>query len=513
MARAARTFRIFVSSTFADLVAERNALHEHVFPLLHDFCMQHGARFQAIDLRWGVSEEAGLDQQTINICLDEIDRCRTTSPRPNFVVLLGDRYGWQPPPPQIRAQEFEEILGRVTREEEGLLREWYVLDKNAVPPEYYLKPRERGGDLEDPEAWFRLEEQLHSILEKAVEDMPLEHADRLKYVASATEQEIYNGVIRSPEEHVFCFFRSIEGLPGDESAKDYVNLGPNKCRDPVATAKLDGLKGTLKGILPRQNVRDDELHSELEVEKPYKVRWTGPDPQDPNKPPITLDHIPLLCGEVYAALRSVIEDEINQMEEVDPLARETDAHEEFAKDRARLFTGRTGIVDRIGSYIEQRTGSPLVVWGAPGSGKSAVIARAGQLAEERYPGAIVLRFIGVTPESSNVRSLLDSLCRQISDGPRSYPLQFGVAARQLPPQPRVLRPQLLCQPRQPLVRLQRRRQHIPQRRVRIRLRDHASQDRHEAQQTPPQPRNHASRACVSHPPAPRLLHCTWCDPR
>ena len=91
MPQASRTFRIFVSSTFSDLVAERNALQEHVFPRLRDLCQQHGARFQAIDLRWGVSEEAGLDQQTMKICLGEIARCQKVSPRPNFIVLLGDR--------------------------------------------------------------------------------------------------------------------------------------------------------------------------------------------------------------------------------------------------------------------------------------------------------------------------------------------------------------------------------------------------------------------------------------
>jgi hypothetical protein len=39
-------------------VAERNALQEHVFPRLREPCQLHGARFQAIDLRWGMSEEA-----------------------------------------------------------------------------------------------------------------------------------------------------------------------------------------------------------------------------------------------------------------------------------------------------------------------------------------------------------------------------------------------------------------------------------------------------------------------
>ena len=34
MPQTSRTFRIFVSSTFSDLKAERNALQEHVFPRL-----------------------------------------------------------------------------------------------------------------------------------------------------------------------------------------------------------------------------------------------------------------------------------------------------------------------------------------------------------------------------------------------------------------------------------------------------------------------------------------------
>ena len=48
-----KTFRVFVSSTFSDLKAERDALQEHVFPSLRELCMSHGVRFQAIDLRWG----------------------------------------------------------------------------------------------------------------------------------------------------------------------------------------------------------------------------------------------------------------------------------------------------------------------------------------------------------------------------------------------------------------------------------------------------------------------------
>ena len=60
---ATRTFRVFVSSTFEDMKEERDALQRDVFPKLRKLCEQHGARFQAIDLRWGVRDEAALDQK------------------------------------------------------------------------------------------------------------------------------------------------------------------------------------------------------------------------------------------------------------------------------------------------------------------------------------------------------------------------------------------------------------------------------------------------------------------
>jgi hypothetical protein len=53
MDQSSHTFRVFVSSTFSDLKAERNALEESVFPRLRELAMIHGYLFQVIDLRWG----------------------------------------------------------------------------------------------------------------------------------------------------------------------------------------------------------------------------------------------------------------------------------------------------------------------------------------------------------------------------------------------------------------------------------------------------------------------------
>jgi len=85
-----RVFRLFISSTFGDVVAEREALQKRVFPELEKFCAERGARFQAVDLRWGITE-GEEEHDTLRICLEEVRRCQELSPRPNFAVLLGDR--------------------------------------------------------------------------------------------------------------------------------------------------------------------------------------------------------------------------------------------------------------------------------------------------------------------------------------------------------------------------------------------------------------------------------------
>src|SRR5437870_5578747 len=120
---ASRTFRVFLSSTFEDLIEERNALQREVFPALRQLCEAHGARFQAIDLRWGVRDEAVLGQRMMEICLAEIERCQRTRIKPNFIVLLGDRYGRPPLPARVEATEFEALLSRIEGEADRVLVE------------------------------------------------------------------------------------------------------------------------------------------------------------------------------------------------------------------------------------------------------------------------------------------------------------------------------------------------------------------------------------------------------
>lgn len=56
------------------------------FPVIRKFCIAKGLDFQVADMRWGVRDEARIDHQITQLCLDEIDNCRNLSIGPCFVV-------------------------------------------------------------------------------------------------------------------------------------------------------------------------------------------------------------------------------------------------------------------------------------------------------------------------------------------------------------------------------------------------------------------------------------------
>jgi nephrocystin-3 len=86
-----RRIRVFVSSTFRDMMEERNLLMTHAWPELRSFCRERQVELVEVDLRWGIAEEQSTRKETLKLCMDEIRACR-----PYFIGLLGERYGWVP---------------------------------------------------------------------------------------------------------------------------------------------------------------------------------------------------------------------------------------------------------------------------------------------------------------------------------------------------------------------------------------------------------------------------------
>jgi hypothetical protein len=86
---------IFVSSTFKDMQAERDALQYKVLPKLNEFAEQYGQIIELIDLRLGINtqniSEEEQNRKVLRTCLNEIDRSR-----PFFIGIIGNRYGYIP---------------------------------------------------------------------------------------------------------------------------------------------------------------------------------------------------------------------------------------------------------------------------------------------------------------------------------------------------------------------------------------------------------------------------------
>jgi nephrocystin-3 len=93
--------RVFLSSTFQDMEAERSHLVKQVLPKVRAACLARQVGFTEIDLRWGITEEEFQNGATVEICLKEIDRCRDYPPF--FIGFLGERYGWIPKHDELAA--------------------------------------------------------------------------------------------------------------------------------------------------------------------------------------------------------------------------------------------------------------------------------------------------------------------------------------------------------------------------------------------------------------------------
>jgi hypothetical protein len=123
MASEWRTLRIFISSTFRDMQAERDHLVRFVFPQLREDLLKRRIHLVDVDLRWGVT----ADQDAFELCMDEIDRCH-----PRFICMLGGRYGWVPPGAERSITASEVHYAVLDRVDQAGFRFFYFRDPHAT---------------------------------------------------------------------------------------------------------------------------------------------------------------------------------------------------------------------------------------------------------------------------------------------------------------------------------------------------------------------------------------------
>jgi len=169
-----RQIRIFISSTFRDMMDERGYLVTRVFPALRRFCEERDISLFELDLRWGVTQEESENQMAFKICLNEVDNTR-----PFFIGLLGERYGWIPDEETQEKMkltkvfdEYEWLLAEIKKKKsitEAEIHEGAFLSDDKINAYFYI----RSPKMKTPDE-FKEENGSHS------EKMLLELKERIR---------------------------------------------------------------------------------------------------------------------------------------------------------------------------------------------------------------------------------------------------------------------------------------------------------------------------------------------
>lgn len=390
-------FRLFLSSTFSDFQHERRALHKRVFPVLDEHARAHGARFEVVDLRWGISREAQDNNHTLSICLGEIARCQRIGLPPNFAVLLGDRYGWQPPPVEITGAVWLQIMSAAGSDIQ-LLNAHYAPDKNSMPVVWRLKTHTFSRPGSDERT------ALVSAVRRAAIAAKLSPLDHPEIFFSATHQEILKGALSLPvgTADVFAYVREIKGLPLSVAGAPYVDT-TGDAWDETAHLRLEAMKQHLSAHLAPGNLRRTTTH------------WDDGG--------IATDHLEQFCEQFLSDQIGLINRALAAEDHTHATSNVNEAHRRFAEDRASLFVGRAAEVSRITNYARtycaasdvEGVRSPLIIIGEGGTGKSALLAECARRLESKNEQSIVVtRFIGAVPGSESLASLLSELAQTIS---------------------------------------------------------------------------------------------------
>ncbi|KAA0195377.1 Telomerase protein component 1 [Fasciolopsis buskii] len=166
-----RYCRIFISSTFRDMHAERDLICGLLVPALRQYAAQTlRVHVLDVDLRWGVPESSTRSSQALEMCLDQAAKADL------FVLLLGNRYGWSP------KQALLDVLPERLRQ---MLAKFYVPGMSVTEMEYNVAklvirsrvpaPRKRLGPDAEREA---LRSRLFAFIRDpaSLDGIPKEHA-------------------------------------------------------------------------------------------------------------------------------------------------------------------------------------------------------------------------------------------------------------------------------------------------------------------------------------------------
>lgn len=343
--------RVFISSTFRDMHAERDHLVKITFPRLREWCEKRRLHLDDIDLRWGLSKEEADSGKIIELCLEKVDGCR-----PFFVSILGSRYGTMPY--QMPAEDVAKFPG------------------------------------------------LQASTHQSITHLEIEYATQ-----GALHQTVSRG--EEPHKSAFFYFRDPDCLPGPDVLAEYTAEQARAYhktfmdQDSDSTRALAELKEKIRrrfadrgqvfeysGVWDQDadNPEDDSLRGRLTQLDAFGEQ---------------VEH------NLKEAIEARHPEHFGDLERQDPLAVERSYHEAFIENRTRAFVPLPEVESVINDYVFGTTRKPLVVSGPPGSGKSAALANWVSEYQEDPHAYVLARFIGASPLSTSLHRMLTNLCEEL----------------------------------------------------------------------------------------------------
>jgi WD40 repeat protein len=381
-----QTVRVFISSTFRDMHAERDYLVRVVFPGLREKLERYRIHLVDIDLRWGATPEQVKNERVVSFCLQEVDECR-----PFFIGMLGERYGY---PLKAFSKEAISRFEWLQRETGKSITELEVLFGALQVP------RDGQGAMfffRNPS--FKLDVPL--CKRKDVESEDEESVKKLEQLKAAIRDA------QLPVENYPCRYRGLKlnwrSVRRELSEKDCRRLADYARDDLIDPNEYECLEPDLREFVNKHGVV--YLDGLEEFGRSVQER---------------------LWEAIRTRLQLPEKAPIMALGETDPLAQEADYHERFMETRLRVYAGRGRVIKELTQYVEGDEAKPCLLAAASGAGKSSALAKFVQVYRQSHRDSLVIpHFVGASPGSSDLGHMLRRLCLTLRKECESYRVEKG----------------------------------------------------------------------------------------
>jgi WD40 repeat protein/energy-coupling factor transporter ATP-binding protein EcfA2 len=401
-----------VFSGYDDMKLERSLFHTRIVPLLQDFCREHRAELIVDDLRAGLSAEQWKSPHLFDFALRQIHDAYNSGTSPFFLVMTGEKYGWTPLPVSLPEHEFFELQAFWEPEERASVLQWYRCDHNALPPAYVLQPFP---DDFSRQQTLETSAELLRIFRRGVRQAgwPDDEGRREKFFASALEQECGHAFFRPPgwepveitRERVVSVHRIVENWPEDDDhALEYLDWDEQDL--DINSAAMGAQKNFARQLRQFYGERAEDHLLQL------KATWSLPEGQRVGGS-LSFDE-DAFVEELLKRLQGILRPQLESLPAIELLAQERETQKTLTSQLSANFEGQKECLASLLQRCKSPAGRVLTLLGPDGAGKTTLLSKLTHVLREQHPEFVVIsRFLGSTPLSSRLSTLLESVLDEL----------------------------------------------------------------------------------------------------